>query len=87
MTCETCVFWKRGDVSKKNIGNVGQCTFLLPQTIGFYDVNPGVPFWAQGTVHRTASFEGEYCKVWAHEDGLGRQEAFTAANRKRKGTD
>ena len=62
--CETCKFWKKGDLSAKNIGNVGQCTFFMVQTRGFYDNNPKVPFWADKITFQTVGWEGDHCSTY-----------------------
>ena len=62
--CENCQFWKVGDLSAKNIGNVGQCIWMLAREADFYAKVMHVPFWAKQIIHQTASYDGEYCNVF-----------------------
>ena len=62
--CENCKFWVIGDQSKKNISNVGNCTWMFPVSDDFYATTEHAPFWAQDMARRTASWEGEKCNVW-----------------------
>lgn len=59
--CKNCVYWREGDPCVQNINCVGVCTVLMTQTTGFYDKNPGTPYWAQGLIHRTTDFDGTSC--------------------------
>ena len=55
--CETCSFWKLPDLDvRKQYGNVGTCATTTSELI--------VPFWADGVMYRTRSYEGRQCAAW-----------------------
>ena len=62
--CETCRFWVVGDVSRKKIGNVGQCTWTLPRTADFYARTVHAPYWLEKITHQTTGWEGTNCGTW-----------------------
>jgi hypothetical protein len=63
-SCDTCEYWKPGDLSKKNIGNVGPCVWMLSRSADFYDHTKHAPFWAAHLTAQTASFDGQSCGVY-----------------------
>jgi hypothetical protein len=65
--CGTCRHWRRGDLTPKGIGNVGQCAVLMPRTAEFYGDNEFSPFWAQDISYRTADYEGKGCGAWQQQ--------------------
>lgn len=63
-SCETCAFWRQGDLSPKNIRNVGQCAWMFPRSSEFYAKAEHAPFWAADLSQQTASYDGGNCKVY-----------------------
>lgn len=62
--CESCKYWRVGDHSPKNIGNVGVCVWTLTRTQDFSSKPLHVPFWLDDTLRQTTSYEGQACPVW-----------------------
>lgn len=62
--CETCKYWRRGDLSAQRIGNVGQCSWMMNRSSVTYAPVTHVPFWAHKVTVQTIGFEGKNCEVY-----------------------
>jgi hypothetical protein len=60
-SCEVCKFWKVGDPSIKDVGNVGLCVWTMPRKSGFYHHTKHAPFWTENIAYRTVSWNGSDC--------------------------
>lgn len=62
--CENCKWWRVGDHSPKDIGNVGICVWMLPRTSDFSNHTKHAPFWAEDILHQTTSYMGKNCGTY-----------------------
>lgn len=54
--CDSCRFWRRGDITQENIGNIGVCVWT--------NENEKAPWWAKEVFRRTISWEGQSCRAY-----------------------
>jgi hypothetical protein len=65
-SCETCHWWKKGDVAvtTNQVGNKGLCLWMTTRGGGSYDHATHVPFWAEEITFLTISWQGTSCPVY-----------------------